>query len=144
MQKYPETLIWLRAGEEINMDELDVIVRGRRDEIDNRDIEHRAREMAVEIDRKRNEAMIKYGEAMRLAGIEPPNFMTGEVDGYLYDHTVAEWVQENLVSGPDGKELLMALRQIKSVDYALKAARDAIIKLTVRKKDNGGQEELPA
>ena len=144
MQKYPETLIWLRAGEEIDIDELDVIVRGRRDEVDNGDIEEKAGAMARDLFYKQNADMAKYAEAMREAGIEPPAFMLGESVGYLYDHTVAEWVQEHLVSGPAGKKLLAAVKQIKTADLALKSARDSIIELTKRGKDNGAQEEIPA
>ena len=144
MQKYPETLIWLRAGEEIDIDELDVIVRGRRDEVDNGDIEKKARAMARDLFDKQNADMAKYAEVMREAGIEPPDFMLGESTGYLYDHTIAEWVQEHLVSGPAGKELLAAVKQIKAADLALKSARDSIIQLTKRGKDSGAQEEIPA
>ncbi len=143
MQKYPETLIWLRAGEEIDMNELDVIVRSRRDDVDNDDIDKKAKAIARDMLQSQNSDMARYAEAMREAGIEPPDFMLGKSTGYLYDYTVTEWVQENLVSGADGRELLTAVRELKTVDIALKSARDAIIRLTVRKKDNGDQEELP-
>ena len=141
MQKYPETLIWLRAGEEINIDELDAIARMRRSHVDSRDLEQRAEEIARDIFEKQNSDMAKYVLAMQEAGIEPPDFMLGK-GGHIYDSTIKRWIDKNLVIGPGANEILKAVGTLKTAGFALQSARDSIIKLT-GKKDNGAQEGLP-
>ena len=140
MQKYPETLIWLRAGEEINIEEIDQIIRARRSEVDESDIKHRVATLVKDKFDKQNADMGKYAQALQEAGIDPPDFMTNP-HGYVYDGTIKHWIEKYFVVGPDIIELRRAMEDLKRANHAVKSAEEAIVRIS--KRDVADDDQLP-
>jgi tRNA G10 N-methylase Trm11 len=140
MQRFPETLLWKYAGQEIDNEGIDELVKQRRSYVDRDELEGRARAIAKDRLEEQNSDMLKYAEEMRKAGIEPPNFMLGKSNRYLYDSMVKDWV-DTLAHGPSAKDIRQSIRQLKIAEDALKLAHDSTLKLISAKNKN--QEIIP-
>lgn len=136
MIKYPGELRWLHEGKEIDGAALDELVAAERDRADNREIERLAEEKAKEIDAARIGSMNQYAEVMRAAGMEPPQFMTDpKFDGWT-EYQVRQWVTANLVLGPDHRQIVNMMGNLKTAGHAIDGAREYLEKI-IERKENG-------
>jgi len=127
-QDFPSLLRWMYAGQEITGDMLDKIAREQMTYVEEAAIEEKAKAKAKEFDDFRNDTMRMYAEEMRVAGIVPPDFMVGKY-GDPWRHSVKQWVEKHLVSGPEASKVRSAAGSIRMAEKAIESAKADVISL---------------
>ena len=141
MQNFPDTLIWKYQGQELKDEQLDEVIRGRRDWRDENDIKDRAKAMAKEMFNEQNTDMARYAMVMQNTGIEPPGFMTGK-SGDGWEQPIKDWIDKHFVTGPDNKQIRRIIQDLKSIGLTVKTAQENITRIAEGNKPNDGQESI--
>ena len=73
---------------------------------------------------------------------QPPKFMLGKA-GYDWTTTIEDWVNKHFVTGPDNKEILRIIQDLKRIGLTVKTAQENITRIAEGNKPNDGQETIP-
>jgi len=126
VQSLPEALAWKYAGQEVTPEILDEILADRRDYEQKQEIGRQVQEKVDDIEAKRTEAMQKYAEGLKAAGIQPPKFMFPGYPGSVWSGTVDDWVEKYFIKGPARSQLQNAARSLRNAQNAVKSATEQV------------------